>query len=197
MSNAERGPIELRRATVEAVSYPERIVDLLIVPYDEWAPVEYRGRLLEESFAPGAFGAIRNRARKFLVNLEHDPERWVGTAIDLDGANERGLRGRIKIRRSPEGDQTLDDCADGLLGASVGMAVAAGDQTIESSRRRIRKAFLDHIALTATPAYAGAEVLEVRAAPPVVELVADPNARPLLDEALAIIARRGLQSEMT
>jgi HK97 family phage prohead protease len=185
---SERGEIEVRSATVEAVSYPERTVDLLVAPYDEWTPVEYRGRLLEESFAPGAFGAVRNRARKFLVNMEHDETRWVGTVLDLDGANERGLRASVKIRRSPEGDQALDDCADGLLGASIGMAVAGGDQTIDGNRRRIRKAYLDHVALTATPAYVGAEVLEVRAAP-VVELVVAAGATPNLDRALSIMQR--------
>ena len=187
---SERGEIEIRTATVEHVSYPERTVDLLVVPYDEWTTVEYRGRILEESVAPGAFGAIRNRARKFLVNMEHDPTRWVGTVLDLDGANERGLRSTIKIRRSVEGDQALDDCADGLLGASIGMAVAPSDQTIELNRRRIRKAYLDHVALTATPAYVGAEVLEVRTAP-LVDLVLDPGATPNLDRALAIMSERG------
>ena len=185
----ERGEIEIRTATVEAISYPERVVDLLVAPYDEWTPVEYRGRVVEESFAPGAFGAIRNRARKFLVNMEHDPTRWVGTVLDLDGANERGLRASVKIRRNPEGDQVLDDCADGLLGASIGMAVdPTTGQTIDAARRRIHKAYLDHVALTATPAYVGAEVLEVRTAP-VVELALPAGATPLLDRALAIMQR--------
>lgn len=187
---SEHGPVELRTATVEAVSYPDRTVDLLVVPYDEMTLVEYRGRLVEESIAPGAFGAIKNRARKFLVNMEHDEARWVGTVLDLDGANERGLRATVKIRRNAEGDQALDDCADGLLGASIGMAVAPADQTVDGDRRRIRKAYLDHVALTATPAYAGAEVLEVRTAP-VVTGVLLPDATPNIDRALALMAERG------
>ena len=32
------------RATVTDVRFPERIIELVAVPYDEWAPVEYRGR---------------------------------------------------------------------------------------------------------------------------------------------------------
>lgn len=156
------GPIEIRRATVAAVDYAERTISLIVAPYDEWTPVEYRGEMLEESIAPGAFGAIRNRARKFLVNMEHDAARWVGTVMDLDPDHPDGLRAAVRIRRSDEGDQALVDAADGLLGASIGMAVAPTDQTIEDRRRRIRKAYLDHVALTATPAYAGARVLEVR-----------------------------------
>jgi HK97 family phage prohead protease len=167
MSN-ERGPIELRSATVTAVDYPDRTLSLIVAPYDEWAEVEYKGRIIEESIAPGAFGAVRNRARKFLVNLEHDPARWVGTVLDLVPDNPTGMQAKVKIRRSAEGDQVLNDAADELLGASIGMAVAPRDETIEGHRRRIRKAYLDHIALTATPAYLGAQVLEVRSAPPVV-----------------------------
>jgi HK97 family phage prohead protease len=185
----DRAPVEVRTATVEHVSYPERIVDILVIPYDEPAVVEYRGALVEESVAPGAFGAITNRARKFTVNMNHDPERWLGTVLTLDGANDKGLRAAIKMRRTPDGDQALDDCADGLLGASVGMAVLDRDQTIAAGKRRIRKAFLDHIALTPTPAYAGAEVLEVRSARPLVDELLEAGATPNLDRALAIMAR--------
>ncbi len=176
-----RGPVEIRSATVDAVDYPDRVLSLIVAPFDEWAVVEHRGRIIEEIIDRGAFGAIRNRARKFTVNLEHDPDRWVGTVLDLDPDDVRGLVGTVKIRRTPEGDQTLNDAADGLLGASIGMAVAPGDETIESGRRRVHKAFLDHVSLTATPAYVGAQVLEVRSAPAVVA----PSATPNLDRILA------------
>jgi len=186
----DRGPIEIRTATIEAVGYPERTIDLVVVPYDEWTEVEYRGRIIEESFAPGAFGAIRNRARKFLVNMEHDVARWVGTVLDLDPVNNRGLHATVKVRRSPEGDQALDDAADGLLGVSIGFAALPSDMTwTTDTRRRIRKAYLDHIALTATPAYLGAEVVEVRNAPTVTP--PSTSETPLLDRALALMMERG------
>jgi HK97 family phage prohead protease len=177
----EHAPIEIRAAQVAAVDYPERLLSLIVAPYDEWAIVEHRGQLVEESIAPGAFGAIRNRARKFLVNMEHNPDRWIGTVLDLEPDDPKGLRATVKIRRSPEGDQALDDSADGLLGASIGMAVNPGDQSLEAGKRRIRKAFLDHIALTATPAYVGAEILEVRTAP----IVRPESPTPNLDRILA------------
>jgi len=179
----ERGPIEIRAAQVATVDYPERTLTMIVAPYDEWAVVEHRGALVEESFAPGAFGAIRNRARKFLVNMEHDAERWIGTVLDLEDADV-GLRATVKIRRSAEGDQALDDSADGLLGASIGMAVAPADGRIIDGKRRIVKAFLDHIALTATPAYLGAQVLEVRRAPslPVIGGSLTPNLDAILAE---------------
>ena len=181
----DRGPIQLRTARIEAVAYPERTLDLVVVPYDEWTPVEHHGRIVEESFAPGAFGAIRNRARKFLVNMEHDVTRWIGTVLDLDPANDVGLRATVKVRRSPEGDQALDDAADGLLGASVGFAAAPRHmEWTGDTRVRIRKAFLDHIALTASPAYVGAEVVEVRSSVPIVTLPPT-SATPNLDRVLA------------
>jgi HK97 family phage prohead protease len=184
MTDAQLGPIEIRTATLQAVDYPERTLSLIAVPYDEWTEVEHRGRLIEESVAPGAFGAVRNRARKFLVNLDHNPDRWVGTVVDLDPDDPAGLRASVKIRRSAEGDQALDDAADELLGVSVGMAVAPRDQVLERGRRRINKAYLGHIALTPTPAYLGAKVLEVRTAPITVTPLAV-SATPNLDRVLA------------
>jgi HK97 family phage prohead protease len=182
----ERGPIEIRSAPVASVDYPERVLSLILAPFDEWAVVETRtGALIEERIERGAFGAIRNRARKFTVNYDHDPERWLGTVLDLDPEDPRGLVGTVKIRRSPDGDQALNDCADGLLGASIGMAVAPGDETVANGRRVIRKAFLDHVALTPTPAYVGAEVLEVRTAPPAIVppvLSSTPNLDKILAE---------------
>jgi HK97 family phage prohead protease len=196
MSN-ERGPIEIRSATIEAVDYPDRTLSLIVAPYDEWAEVEHKGRIVEESIAPGAFGAVRNRARKFLVNMEHDPARWVGTVLDLEPDDPKGMQARIKIRRSAEGDQALNDAADELLGASIGMAVAPRDETIEGHRRRIRKAFLDHIALTATPAYLGAQVLEVRSARPVVVTPPATSPTPNLDQVLAERREREYRSRLT
>jgi HK97 family phage prohead protease len=192
----ERGPVEIRSATIDVVAYPDRTLSLVVVPYDEWTPVVVRDEVVEESFAPGAFGAIRNRARRFLVNMEHDASRWVGSVLDLDGVNTRGLLATVKVRRSPEGDQALDDAADGLLGASIGFAASPSDMDVTKGRRRIRKAYLDHIALTATPAYAGAEVLEVRSSPSV-ELAVPPGATPNLERALALMSERGVRSPLT
>lgn len=191
MNNTDHGPVEIRSAAIADVSYPERSISLIAVPYDETAIVEYQGRLIEESVAPGAFGAVANRARRFTVNLEHDPDRLVGNVRDLR-SEPKGLLAKIKIRRSPEGDQALDDAADGMLGASVGMAVGQAGQTWETrSKRRITKAFLDHIALTWTPAYTGAEVLEVRAAP-IVVTTQQVSLTPNLDRVLAERRARSL-----
>jgi phage head maturation protease len=100
----------------------------------------------------------------------------------------RGLRMELRIAKTLAGDEVLELAADDLLGASIGMAVAPADQTVENRRRRIRKAYLDHIALTATPAYVGARVLEVRHVldhPVAASVTATPNLDQILAERLA------------
>ena len=192
----DHGPVELRSASVMNVAYPDRTIDLVAVPYNEWAVVEYppnSGCLIEESVDPVAFGMVQNRARRFLVNMEHDEatHRRLQCAGEC-AATPSGLLAKVKIRRTPEGDQALDDAADGMLGASIGMAVSGAGQQWgdEISPPHHCKAFLDHIALTFTPAYLGAEVLEVRTEPTVqrLEMV---SATPNLDRILA--ERRGLR----
>jgi len=160
---SDRAEIETRSAAVVDVRFPERIIELVAVPYNEWAPVEYKGRMIEEAFNPGAFGAIQNRARRFLVNLEHDSSRITGRVNALHPDREEGLVAELRIRRGAEGDQVLDDADDGMIAASVGFGALPEHQRWETrSRRRIMRAFLDHIALTFTPAYEGAGVLAVR-----------------------------------
>lgn len=172
-------PIQTRSAAVSGVQARERIISLVVVPYDEWTPiVDPDGKAVEECVAPGAFGTIQNRADRFLVNLEHDLNHRVGRCVKLIPDAPRGLLADVKIRRGAEGDQILDDAEDGMLGASIGMGVYPRDMTwLTRTRRRIVKAYLDHIALTWTPAYAGAGVLAVRSAPATVAVppVPTPN----------------------
>lgn len=194
-----KAAIEIRSAQVTDVRFPDRIIDLIAVPYDEWTVADYKGRLIEESFAPGTFGQVQNRAHRFLVNLEHDLTRVVGRVQALHPDRPEGLRSELRIRRGAEGDQVLDDAADGMLCGSVGFGALPENQQWEGrSRRRILKAFLDHIALTFTPAYLGAAVVDVRSALPTV-VAADPQGRlptPNLDRVLAerLAARYGVAS---
>jgi HK97 family phage prohead protease len=181
----DRPPIELRTVTFSEINHPERIIDLIAVPYNEWAAVQLEDRMIQESFAPGAFGAVRNRAdrARFQVNIEHDPERWVGRVVGLEPDHPDGLRAELRIRRTPEGDQVLVDAEDGMYAASVGFGVYPRDQEwVAKDRRRITKAYLDHIALTPTPAYAGAGVISVRNEPR--------SSTPRLDRVLAELAQR-------
>ena len=105
-----------------------------------------------------------------------------------------GLVTALKIAKTPLGDETLALAEEGMVRASVGFGVRLRDQLLDRNTmsRRIRKAFIDHIALVESPAYVGAEVLSVRAdgtdtfaasLPPIV-------ARPELDELAAWLASR-------
>jgi len=167
---SRKAPIEFRAAvTPRTVDHERRTIELIVVPWDEWATVEYQGRLIEESFAPGSFGAVdvRNARERILVNMDHDRAQWIGRVENVYPDDLEGLRAELKIRRTPEGTQALWDAADGMVGASAGFGVLPEntDWLENRSRRRIRAAFLDHVALTPTPAYVGAAVIDVRNAP--------------------------------
>ena len=73
------------------------------------------------------------------------------------------------------------------------MAVRPSDQIWSDgrTRRRIAKAFLDHIALVPNPAYEGAEVLNVRASTSSPDPVWEPPATPYLDEVLTYLRVQG------
>jgi HK97 family phage prohead protease len=159
-----RNPIEFRTAVeVTDVRYPERIVDVLAVPYETPTDVEYRGRIVSETIARGAFAAAAAHPRKRPVYREHNYDRQCGIIRHLvDGRD--ALRAELKIMRGPAGDETLDMCDDGMLDASIGFAPKVGCEkwTPDRRARTITDAYLEHIALVAIPAYADARVLAVR-----------------------------------
>ena len=113
---------------------------------------------------PRRIRRVQNRASRFLVNLGTRPEtRSWDESKRCTPTAPKGSLPSVRIRRGPEGDQVLDDADDGMIGASVGFGVLPEHQRWETrSRRKIMRAFLDHIGLTFTPAYAGAGVLAVR-----------------------------------
>jgi HK97 family phage prohead protease len=169
---SERHEVETRSAgPILDVRFPDRVIELVVIPYGEEAVVEHRGRIVRETVEPGAFDGVEARAPKdrkgnVKVNLAHDRERVVGRAVELRSKDPRGLVGALHISRTTLGDDALELAADGLLDASVGMYPLPGGERYSSdrSRRTITRAYLDHIALTADPAYTGATVLDVRRA---------------------------------
>jgi len=170
--------IEIRTATqLLEVRHPERIIDLIAVPYDEETRVRHQGRLIIETVAPGAFAGVSAPVK---VNLAHNYERPIGRVAKFHTNDPRGLRTELRIVATPAGDEVLELAAEDLLAGSVGFLPLPGGEvyTYDRARRRITKAMLDHIALTGDPAYTGAKVLAVRAAgdeaPP-------PTATPNLD----------------
>ena len=55
-----RLPVELRSSNLAGVNYSQRTIEVIAVPYDEPAPVEYRGELWNESFARGSFEGLNS-----------------------------------------------------------------------------------------------------------------------------------------
>lgn len=173
------------------VRFPDRVIELVAVPYDEEAIVEHRGRAVRERISPGAFAGVeirasRDRKGNVKVNLAHDRERVIGRAISLRPEDPRGLVAEIRISNTAAGNDALELAADELLDASVGFYPLPGGEQYspDRSRRTITRAYLDHIALTADPAYTEAKVLSVRRAAEL-ELAGAPRpATPLLDAIL-------------
>lgn len=175
-------PLEYRKAQTLEVRHPERLIELIAVPYDEETRVMHHGRWITETVAPGSFANVRDEDRDIRVNRGHDLERPLGRVVALHPNDRRGLRAAVKIVKTPAGDEVLELAGDDLLGASVGFAPYPGgeDYSPDRTQRRITSAFLGHIALTGDPAYQGAKVLSVRTATEQAAV----SATPLLDAIL-------------
>jgi HK97 family phage prohead protease len=157
------GALEYRAATQIGVDFEQRIVELIVMPYEEETLVEWQGRMVAEVCSRGAFDGIERRSNRVKVNRDHDITRTVGRAIALHPGREEGLVAELRIAQTPLGDETLTLAEEGILDASAGFLPMPGGQQWETrSRRRLNKCWLGHIAMTPDPAYEGARVLAVR-----------------------------------
>lgn len=159
-----RMPLEFRSVEQLDVRFPDRIIEMVAVPYEMPTAIVRRGELITETVARGAFAGVDGRANRVKVNREHDLSRTVGRAAALHPSREVGLVAELRIARTPLGDETLELCACGALDASVGFAPMPGGEQWTDSRqhRRITSAWLGHIALVPDPAYDSANVIDVR-----------------------------------
>lgn len=185
----ELGPrregVEIRSATVQAVDFAERTIDLLLIPYGQvTGPVEHRGKLVNEIIEPGAFDGIETRGDHVTANRDHDYGRTFGRVVEYRH-DPAGLIARIKASATLLGDETLQLADDGVLKGSAGMVVRRRDEVIRDGLRRVKRAFLDHAALVPNPQYRGTDVLAVRQGQQVTEVVASPT--PNLDAILALL----------
>jgi phage head maturation protease len=157
------GTMRYRSATQLGVSFPDRTIELIVMPAEQEALVEHNGRMITEICSRGAFAGTEKRADRIRVNRDHQLERTVGRAIALDPHSELGLIGALRIARTELGDETLALAGEECLDASAGyLPMPNGEQWETRNRCRITQAFLGHIALTPDPAYQGAHVLSVR-----------------------------------
>jgi HK97 family phage prohead protease len=166
-------------AKVVGVSFPKRTIELVVMPYNEPTEIEHRGRIVKESVAPGAFDGIERRPNRVRVNYQHQDHELrhlLGRASAFYPARPEGLVATVNIRKGEHGNDALEAADAGDLGASAGFGVMPGGETWpDHETRRLTRLFLDHIALTPTPAYRGAEVIAVRKAQQ------DPVGRPNLE----------------
>lgn len=185
MTDEAHGEIEYRVATLAEVSFPKRLIELIVTPWEQEAMVEYRGRMIREVFSRGAFDGIDRRANRVRVNRDHDSRRIIGRAVAFHPSRDEGLVAELRIAQTELGDETLALADEECLDASAEFAVmAGGEQWPDRSSRRINKAWLGGIGLVPDPAFTDARVLAVRAAPDPALLPATPNA----DKARAIRA---------
>lgn len=170
-----RSPIESRSATMGEVNFPERLIEVIAMPYEQEALVEYRGELWHEVFDRGSFDGVEKRPNRIKAFRDHEPGEQirgtarrglVGKVIALWPDREEGLVGAVRIARTPLGDETLALADEGILGVSSGFGVRGSDQVLNraTKQRRIRRAFLDHLAFPNDGAYSGAQVIGVRSA---------------------------------
>ena len=175
----------IRAASNMAVSFPDRTIEVVVMPYEELTVVEHKGRMVEEIVARGAFDGIERRPNRVKVNRDHDVTRTCGRTMAFHPSRTEGLVAEIRIANTQLGQETLELAADGILDASAGFRpLPNGEQWETRSRHRLTRLWLGHIALTPDPAYEGAKVLAVRDADPPVLTV--PAATPNLDKVWAL-----------
>jgi len=172
------GELRFRSAQLEGVSFPKRIIELMVTPYEEEALVPFQGRMVTEVFSQGAYDGIERRANRIRANRDHDVARTVGRALRFR-SSEAGLAAELRIAQTELGDETLALADDDCLDASAGYLPMGpdGESWETRNRVRIRKAWLGHIALVPEPAYESARVLAVRSAAnaEAIERIATPN----------------------
>jgi HK97 family phage prohead protease len=176
------GEVEIRTrehgVEVAGVSFPKRLIDLIVMPYETETQVVHRGRVVGEIVSRGAFGNIQNRASRIKVNRDHDIRRVIGRAVTFHPSRDEGLVAEVRVSRTDLGNDTLELAKDGVLDASAGFTIKdePGAEVWETrSRRRLNAIWLVHIALTPEPAYDTANVLAVREAPEPVAASSTPN----------------------
>ena len=165
-----------RAAVSTEVRYAERIITALAVPYDTPSEVTDSYGHYIERIARGAFGDVERRTERVKVLRDHDVQRAVGRAVQLDSKSERGLLAQLRIARTPLGDESLALADDGVLDLSIcARPLQGGDRWNSDASEVVRSSlWLEEISLVPLPAYDDARVLAVRsAAEP--EAVGTPN----------------------
>lgn len=188
-------PVEERAAKIDNVNVAERILTVIAVPFEQPTQVPYRGEVWEEVFTRAAFHGFEPSKRRVPVSavlrapaFDHNNGHLVGKVVGVYPERQDGLILDMRIAATPAGDETLELSSNDVLSPSVGFAVRGADQQLDrrAMKRRVNRAFLDHVSMVPTPAYPGARVLSMRDAGPVQSAAAlEPLRTPGLDEILS------------
>jgi phage head maturation protease len=169
MSEQQHGPIEIRhQSELVDVSFPQRMIELIVMPYEKEAEIVEGGRRFTEIVSRGAFDGVQRRLSKIRVNLDHNVsvDGTVGRTLALHPNREEGLVAEVMISKTR--DDVLMKASEGLVDVSAGFAVMAagnghprGEEWRGSSYRRLTRLWLGHISLVTEPAH-DTRVLAVR-----------------------------------
>jgi HK97 family phage prohead protease len=147
----------------EAVSFKDRTIDVVAMPWGVETDIIWRSEVWREVFQRGAFNDAIAAGARIPVNREHDHKDTVGRVTDMID-HARGLLASVKVAKTPRGDETLQLADEGILGASVGYFLQKmSDVAIDrrSMLRTVKKAFMEHLAMTEVPAFVGADTIAV------------------------------------
>ena len=178
--------LELRSAAIVDTCRPLREVDLLIVPHELPSKIYEHGRPpYDEVFTTGCFADAERDPGRVKLNHAHKLENVIGKATEIDAWSDLGTIARFTITKTRSGDEAFNVLADGLVTPSVGFTVASSGEEWRGETRRIRKANLHHVGLTADAAHK-TSVIAIRTTSPT------PNLRPATPAARARPARAAL-----
>jgi len=146
-------------------------------PYDVVADVEDGGALYREVIRHGAFRKVAKAPNRVPLNFEHrtDLGSEIGRAVELEERDD-GLYGTFRAHDSMLGEHGLSIIRSGAVrGLSIAAVLhPAGSRLVDGVVER-RLLLLDHVAVTSSPSYPGAEVTTIRSG----------QARPGIAETLA------------
>ena len=159
-----RAPVECRSAAVADLNIGQRIVTLIVAPYEQSTQVMWRDEVWNELFERSAWKGIETRPNRVRANREHDRRLTCGKAVKFFPSRQEGLVAEVRMAQTTLGDETLQLCKEDCVSVSAGFGALPRGQIIDrrSKTRRIVEAFLDHISFVESPAYTGATVLDVR-----------------------------------
>ncbi len=154
-----------------------------------------------ERFRAHAFGNVAATDAKIrLVDENHAKNRRPVGLASAFADREDALYGDFRMYDTPEGRGALENVREGTYGG-VSVGFVATDEVMVDGIREIRAAQLHHVSLVDTPAYADAEILEVRSAaevyawlrqrPAPLLLPADADDTPMIIRAQKMFARTG------